>query len=401
MLLKPLALALALTSVYADDVCSKTLTAASQSDLDSISGCSIFNGDIILAAPIDSAVINGVKSVQGSITVQNITTLSSIAAPNLANISDTLRLEILQSLSSASFPALTSVKNLDLITLNKLDKINFAAGVNSIDTLIVSDTTLTTLAGIAPTDLSLLNINNNRYLTSIQFALRSVDELDISSTANALDLQFPYLTTVHNMTIRDAKTVNIYNITSINSTLSFVNTSISTINLPKVKEIGGSLALVSNSQLTNISFPILESIGGGFQIANNSKLASLSGFPALTSVGGAIQFIGDFDSATLPKLDTVRGGVIVDSNSDNFNCSSWNALQQNNGVRGDSYQCKAKSSSTSIAITATSGSHSGSASAATATATDKPSSSKNVAMNYAVESSSLLGAFAVFVLQFI
>lgn len=400
MLLKSCLLPLLVSAVYADDICSKSLTASSQSDLDSISKCSTFKGDIILSNPIDSAAINGVQSIQGSLKINNVTTLSSIAAPKLANISDTLSLEILQSLSSASFPSLTSVSTLNLITLNKIDKINFAAGVSDIDTLIVSDTTLTSLAGIVPTSLDLLNINNNRYLSSIEFALKSVNDLDISSTANSLDLSFPYLTAAKNMTFRDAKSVNINNITSINSTISFVNTSVTSIILTKVKEIGGSLALVSNPKLTNISFPILESIGGGVQIANNSNLDSLSGFPVLSSVGGAIQFVGNFDNATLPKLDTVRGGVNVNSGSDHFNCSDWNQLQQNNVIRGDSYQCKAKSSSTSVAITTTATAHgSNTANAASATATSE-SKSKNGAVQVA-QSGSLLGALAVFVLQFV
>lgn len=149
-------------------------------------------------------------------------------------------------------------------------------------------------------------------------------------------------------------------------------------------------------------------IGGGFQIANNTKLASLSGFPLLESVGGAVDFVGSFDNATLPKLDTVRGGVTVDSDSEEFNCSSWNGLQKDNGIRGDSYECKGASVSTSVAITTTvSGTGKSSASSATATGASASGSSHStssssgaavaVAASSVIESTTLLGAVAVFI----
>lgn len=161
---------------------------------------------------------------------------------------------------------------------------------------------------------------------------------------------------------------------------------------------------MSNSQLTNISFPKLSSIGGGFQIANNTKLLSILGFPNLTSIGGAIDFIGEFDNATLPELTVVKGGVYIESDSDEFNCSSWNSAQQDSVIRGDSYQCKGASVSTSVSLTAsesstkTSGSSSG-ASAASATTTGSSSSSKGGASHFAEVS--MFGAFAAIVFQFL
>ncbi|VVT56827.1 uncharacterized protein SAPINGB_P005314 [Magnusiomyces paraingens] len=387
-------------------VCSSTLTASSQADLDTISSCSTFKGDIILASPITAAAINGVQAITGSLSVVNITTLTSLSAPQLGNVSDTVDLRILEALTEVNFPSLTQASTLNLVTMNKISTINFAAGVSSLDTLVVSDTSLTSISGVNPTKLTTLNINNNKYLTALNFSLTYVYELDISSTANSVSINLPKLTSAHNATFRDASSINIANVSLVNSTLSFVNTTVKNIQLPKLTDIEGSLAIVSNSQLTNISFPLLTVIGGGFQIANNSKLASFSGFPLLETVGGAIDFVGDFDNATLPELSTVRGGVTVDSSSEDFNCSSWNALQSANGIRGDSYVCKAATVSTSVAIasTATASSNSKTSSAASATATGESSSSsssKNGAVgSYGLESS-LFGAIALFVLQFI
>lgn len=399
LMISTLAMVMKAFAQSSNDVCEKDLTASSQADLDKISGCETFKGDIILSSPIASAVLNGVEKIEGSFTANNITTLSSIAAPQLTEIENNLDLRILESLTSASFPALTTVGNINFITMNKIDGIDFAAGVSKASSVIISDTSLKTLKGLDFENLQLLNINNNKYLTAMDFSLKSVNELDISSTANNVEINLPFLTTAHNMTFRDAKTINIANVSQVNSTLSFVNTSVSSISVPKLSSIEGSLAIVSNHDLTNVSFPKLTQIGGGFQVANNSKLEKLSGFPELETVGGAIEFIGSFEDADLPKLDTVRGGVVVESNSEDFNCSSWNELNDDNGIRGDSYQCKGASISTSVAIdTATQPARtSGAESTDEATST----SSAGAAQLVGVESTSVFGAVLLFLVSMI
>lgn len=383
-----------------DDVCSENLTAASQADLDSIAGCKTFKGDITLAAPITSAAINGVQVIEGSLIATNLTTLASIAAPQLAEIGDKLDLRILESLTAASFPSLNKVGDINLITMNKIDGIDFSTGVSKANSLIISDTSLKTIKGLDFESLQLLNINNNKYLTAMDFSLKSVNELDISSTANNVEINLPFLTSAHNITFRDAKTINIANVSQVNSTLAFVNTSVSSISLPKLSAIDGSLAIVSNPSLTNISFPQLTEIGGGFQIANNSKLEEVSGFPKLETVGGAIEFMGAFEEANIPKLGTVRGGVVVESNSENFNCSSWNELNDDNGIRGDSYQCKGASISTSVAIDTATQPAQSSGSRATSEATT--STSKGAAGQLILaESTSLFGAALLFLVSLI
>lgn len=406
------AFASTMTSAASSDVCSSTLTASSQADLNKISSCTTFKGDIILAAPIETANINGVQSIQGSLIARNITTLQTLNAPSLTNISDGLTLNILESLTSLSMPLLEDVGEISFVTLNALNRLSFSKGISKAKSLVVSDTTLTSLQGINLKTVDTLNINNNRFLNNLNFDLQYVSEiLDFSSTANKVAISFPVLQWANNITIRDATSVSLPNVSTINSTLSFTNNSVETISLPKLKEVGGSLALVSNSQLTKVSFPKLHEIGGAFQVANNTNLISIMGFPNLTSVGGAIDFIGDFEEAEVPDLSVVRGGVNIDSSSDNFNCSSWNSAQEDSVIRGDSYQCKGGVISTSVALSAHAtgtgtGRNNAGGSAASATATGSGSaaaattSSENGAGIVSFEYT-LIGALMAFFFQFL
>jgi hypothetical protein len=402
MRFNPLVLPLAFASFTAaqssSNICRETLTASSQSDLDAIASCSSFEGDIILTSPIESANIKGVSSISGSLIARNVTSLKTLSAPDLRNISESLSLEILRSLNSVSLPRLVDVGEISLVTLNALSGVSLEDGITTAKSLIVSDTTIRSLDGFNLRTVDILNINNNRYLTTLTFILESVSNiLDFSSTGNNVQINFPSLVWANNITLRDANSISLPNVAKINSTLSFTNNTIQSISLPKLKEVGGSLAVISNSQLTNVSFPALESIGGAFLMANNTKLPSILGFPVLSSIGGAIDFIGSFDNATLPELSVVRGGVYIESNSEEFNCSSWNQAQKDSVIRGDSYQCKGASVSTSVAITetATSTLSRSSTAAASATTTGSAKSSNGAgAMEY-----SAAGALAALIFQ--
>ncbi|KAF5096272.1 hypothetical protein D0Z00_002832 [Geotrichum galactomycetum] len=376
------------------------LAVAAGSDLDGISSCSIFKGDIVFDGSLATASINGIESIEGDLIVKNITTLNSLTAPLLANITGAFTLEILQSLTTVSFPKLTSVGDISFITLNVLDTLQLDAGITQAKSLIISDTTIKSLKGISLLTVDTLNINNNKFLTTLDFNLRSVSNiLEFSSTGSNVQLTFPYLQWANNITLRDVSSVSLPNVTTINSTLSFTNNSISSISVPKLSAIGGSLAIVYNGQLTNASFPKLQTIGGGFQVANNTKLESILGFPLVKSVGGAINFIGSFDNATVPSLEVVQGGVSVESDSELFNCSSWNDLQKEGAIRGDSYQCKAASVSTSVAITSGAATATSKASKASATGSVEASATASSSgAGYMVEASSF-GAIAALLFQ--
>ncbi|KAF5101897.1 hypothetical protein D0Z03_000516 [Geotrichum reessii] len=401
-ILLPLAVAAGASaaSSSSSNICSSSLTVSSQSDLDGIASCSLFKGDIVFEGNLGTALIKGIQSIDGDLIVKNITTLSAITATDLVNITGAFTLEILQSLSTVSFPKLKSAGDITFVTLNALETFQLDSGITTAKSLIISDTTIKSLAGISLITVDTLNINNNKFLTTLNFNLQSVSNiLEFSSTGSNVELTFPYLKWANNMTFRDVSSISLPNVTAINSTLSFTNNSFTSLSVPKLSKIGGSLAVISNNKLTNASFPKLETIGGGFEVANNTKLESILGFPLVKSVGGAIKFLGSFDNATAPSLEIVQGGVSVESDSELFNCSAWNDAQKAGVVRGDSYQCKGASISTSVAISSGSFSTATGKSSSRATVEASTTSSSSGA-GYIVEASSF-GAIAALLFQFI
>jgi hypothetical protein len=367
--------------------------------LDNISSCTSFDGDITLDPSLTTATINGVVNITGSLSVSNSSTLNSISAPTLESIGDTFNINIATTLETLNFPVLTSVGSINWLSLPQLSAITFPQEVTNATNVVISDTGLTSLNGINVQNVATFNINNNRALQAVTVGLQTVtNALSISFNGNAVQASFPDLLWANNATFQDLSSISLPNITAVNNSLGFVNNSIPGLSLPQLKTVGQSLFIVANNQLTNISFPKLSTIGGGFQIANNTDLNTIMGFPKVSSVGGAIDFVGNFSSAALPALDVVRGGVDIESDNKNFNCSAWNQAHDNGDIQGNSYVCKAASSSTSVAITAT-GSSTGSSNAAAATTTS--SSSKNAApVAGVVQYGSVIGALFAFIVQF-
>ncbi|KAG5358038.1 Cell wall protein [Yarrowia sp. B02] len=344
--------------------CSQDVKVQSQSDLDKIAGCKKLDGSIEITGEAGVLSIDGVEEITGSLKANNLSSLNSLTAPKLTSVGKDLDLQVLNGLSTLSFPALQAVGNLKWITLPNLDVMQLNQGVNNATSVVISDTSIKELMGINVVDVGEVNINNNRYLKQIALGLQHVTEsLQISDNAPGLEAQFDSLQWAVNISFRGVSKADMPNLTYVNNSIGYVNNTIKNISLPQLTKVGGGIFFVSNSELTSLKVPELEEIGGGLQVANNTKLRKVDGFPKVKSVAGAIEMLGNFSEATLPKLNQVKGGVDVESNDSGFNCSSWNDAHSNGDIQGDSYQCSAKESQTSVAISATSGSGSASSSA--------------------------------------
>lgn len=375
--------------------------------MDNIASCKTFSGDIeIINSNVGNLNLNGVQEIKGDLTINNCSALGSFTAPNLQKIDGEFYLQTLTVLGVLNCPLLSSVDSIKFITLPALQALQFGTVINESSSVYISDTALTSLQGINVDQIGAFNLNNNKYLSQVDVAFTSVsNSLDISFNSPKVVATFSELKWANNMTFRDVSSISLPNITTVNSSLGFINNSISSLSAPQLTEVGGTLAIVSNSNLKNASFPQLKNIGGGFVVANNTNLAAINGFPNVEQVGGAIDFTGSFDEAALPKLDLVKGGVVVDSTSSKFNCSSWNQAHSDGDIHGDSYMCKAKQVSTSVAIntaTISQGDSTGKGAAAASTSGASASSSKGAAaMAHTVEYTSLTGALAAFMFQFV
>ena len=106
---------------------------------------------------------------------------------------------------------------------------------------------------------------------------------------------------------------------------------------PDADDFIGPFALGYLPYLTTMTFPRLAFIGGVFTLTHNPALQTIDGFPALSHVNGSVVLIGNFDSVSLPSLESVGGNFHVKSSNNSFHCP-FTDLQSKGGVRG-TYFC--------------------------------------------------------------
>lgn len=214
------------------------------------------------------------SSVGGTLTLQNLTLLTSFSAPSLGSV-DKIHLQ--------SLPALGS------LTVGP-------PGITKANEVIVSDTFLEALTGIDVRDVKIMDINNNRRLKDFTTALRTVSgSLKISANNRMMDVTMNSLQWINNMEIANVTKFSATALNVVNGSARFDSnyfTSFIAPNLTTTQE--GDVSFVGNSALSNITLTTLSTIGGGLLIANNTALKEVTGFPKLKTVGGALKMKGNF-----------------------------------------------------------------------------------------------------------
>ena len=201
----------------------------------------------------------------------------------------------------------------------------------------ITNTYLTTLQGINLETVGNFEITNNPKLKEVD-----VDQItNITGTAifsaNHKDLRisFPNLESVRNISVRNASTVQFPSLKSTEGLFGLYSNYIEDFLAGNLTQTG-DLVFADNSALTNLSLPVLETVKGAFQVANNSMLKSIDAAPKLKTVSGALDFSGSFSKVDLPSLESVDGGVNLQTSSE-FDCGSFNQ-----DVAGGDFTCKPK-----------------------------------------------------------
>jgi hypothetical protein len=164
------------------------------------------------------------------------------------------------------------------------------------------------------------------------------------------------------------------------------------ISAPNLTLVGSSLSIVNDTSLTNTSFPQLTQIGGTFLIANNTNLLVISGFDQVSTVGGSIDWTGDFNNASLSSINDVRGGVNVQSSSNTFICP-FPQIQTNGVVKGKGFICTGKVANPSSGVNGTNVTANGQSGSSKSTASQTFASS---GITFAV-----MGVIVAFALQYL
>ncbi|CAD1785260.1 similar to Saccharomyces cerevisiae YDR055W PST1 Cell wall protein that contains a putative GPI-attachment site [Maudiozyma barnettii] len=377
-------------------------TATAQADLDKIASCTELVGNLTITGSLGSAALANVKKIDGSLRLYNATDLVNFSADSLTIVTGGLTLEDLTVLASASFGSLQQVDSIILQTLPAIS--TFSTNLQKANNIQISDTTLESVDGFSTLkEVSELNINNNRYLSSFNSSLESVsDSLQISFNGESTQVSFNELVWANNITLRDVEQATFPKLQTVNASLGFINNTLSNITLNKLTKVGQTFSVTSNEDLTVLECKNLTSIGGGFVVANNTNLQKIDGFSNVQTVGGAVIVTGEFSSLDLSSLKSVRGDATIETNASNFSCSAIKKLQSNGAIQGDSFVCKngAVSSSSSSAVTSSTKSGSKTSSSSKTASSDSNSSSssssksKGMAAQDFIPVNSVMGAIA-------
>ncbi|KAH3899551.1 uncharacterized protein SCDLUD_003828 [Saccharomycodes ludwigii] len=238
--------------------------------------------------------------------------------------------------------ALEHVDVLEWKVVPILSTVSFDTGLKKIKEIIISDTSLVDFDIFKNIeDLAVLNINNNRYMESIDSNAKTISrQLSISANARDLVVSFPQIEWANNITIRDVVSADLPTLEFVNNSAEFIDNFFTELKLPNVKSIGGTLGIIENYHLKNVDLEEVSDIFGGLMITNNSEIETINFLPNLQHIGGAIQFDGKFKDTNFPKLKLVKGSVFINTNSNNMNCNKWTAPE--NGlsiIRGGKIIC--------------------------------------------------------------
>jgi hypothetical protein len=324
------------------NTCKQDYSINSDGDVSQLSGCDTVKGTITVGSGVVNFSMSDVQNIQGDLNIKGASGLTLISCPQLQSISGGFNLQELTILQTLSCPSLTQVGTINWVTLPAWNALEFTAEVTQCTEVLITDTILTSLDGINLVTADMFNINNNKYLKTVNVALNNVTgALSIEFNSKDVDVSFPDLAWAMNITVRDAGSVSFPKLQGVNSTIAFINNTFTDCQFPALTQVGQSFAFNSNSQLTNITASKLETIGGTFQIANNTKLLRIDSFQDLTSVDGSVDFSGAFTYATLPSLDDVRGGFNVQTTA-NFSCTEFDNYHSSGVIKGDGYTCAGK-----------------------------------------------------------
>jgi len=220
--------------------------------------------------------------------------------PSLTTVTGAMNLQNLSALTGIGLGSLTQTGDFTLMNCGQLSSLGLTKGLQSAGALIIRNTYLQNLGGLSNlTKVLDIKINGNPLLADITLDVGQANNIDIGSNEvqnKGLAVTFTNLTQASSITIQNATNVNFPTLQTVAGNFDLIFNSFTNFSLPSITSAGG-LIMNSNAQLVNISFPQLAAVNGTngtFQLANNTQLTTLAGFPALTTVSGAVTFFGTF-----------------------------------------------------------------------------------------------------------
>lgn len=298
-------------------------------------------GTIIIQDYFDSLLsLNALTKLTGSIFIRNAPLLIRFEALNLETITETFQMDRLQSMAMITVPKLASVKEMDLQILPILTHINMES-LKDVKSLRLSDTALTRFSELDTKEMINFDVNNNRYLESLTVNAEVVtDSFHIGGNARTITVNMDQLRKANNITVNRVQTLHMANLEEVSNSVSFIETDLSLLSLPKLTRVGGTMRIADNRGLLNVTVNSLQDIGGGLLIVNNTVLSNVSFFTNLTVIGGGLDIEGNVQQTSWPRLKYIKGSASMISTNSNFDCNQWINGEISNAMRGGEIKCQ-------------------------------------------------------------
>jgi len=336
------ALSLAAVANAASSACSDVQI---NSDGDATSNTCTTVKSLTVGNDVTNLELDHLQEITGDMTIKGATGLKTINLPQLQTIGGSMTLLSLTVLATFSCPNLVSVDEISWTTLPLLSQLSFTKAITNASSVTISDTNLQSLTGINLMTAETFNINNNKFLKSVDVQLTKVSgALTLSANAKGVNCSFSNLKSAANLTIGDAGQLTLPKLENVTNSLAFDANTFETLELPKLSSVG-DFSMSNNNQLTNVTATELKTCDGTFLLANNTALKIVDSFEALTSVTGAVDMSGVFTNVSLPSLDDVRGGFNLQSTNDvSDSCNAFTTAHNNQIIKGNDFTCKGKQS---------------------------------------------------------
>ncbi|KAI9363583.1 hypothetical protein BD770DRAFT_463950 [Pilaira anomala] len=309
----PFIFLLSTTVLAASRECTGPIEIRTGQELNSIRGCQVFEGSIMIqnmTASEDSLNLSQLKQVQGDLIIDGNADLSQIVLASLQQVNGQLKFQNNRQLKRLDLTQLTAVRSLEISVQPSLDTIQFPSGLSQIETLTVTDTIASKIEGLTTGKMKDIKIANNIYLKDLNFNhLQQVSGI-ISVSANApnLSLDLSSISSIYQGDFRNlARLIGLNQVRQVTGDLSFIGNTFSSLSLPNMTQIGGTLTVTDNKQLQNLSVPQIQILGGALSLGNNTQLSHVD-LPKLQQVDGTVDITGSFEKIDLPSLVDVRGG---------------------------------------------------------------------------------------------
>lgn len=283
------------TAIGSRASCSQaTFTINSDADATALSQCSTLDGNVQLGTDAISIELTGPEAINGDLRLANGYTIS-LQSTTIKTITGALSISNVTALSTLALRSLTSVGSLEFQTAPALSELNFDSGITSAETVHIEDTHLSSLNGLALTQVVDMNLTNNRRLQLADLPLVNVTgTLSLFNNGLNFQMELPNLISVNNVYISNITVIALPSLQNAAGVLRFDTNYFESMSAPDLQTCGDGLSIVNSAELKTINFPQLSSITGSLVIANNTELNSIDGLDALKTISENVELRGNF-----------------------------------------------------------------------------------------------------------